>query len=202
MRQLVAKIILFLVILFLVDTALGICFQTLVDSAKGGETRRVNYICKQTSEDLLIFGSSRALHHYDPLLLEDSLQMSCYNCGKDGNGIILLYGWFKMIQQRYHPQMIVYDVMPNFDLWKGDNMAYLPGLRYYYGEPAVDSIFWSVDKNERFKMMVQSYRFNSQFLQIMMDNIKPLRKNINGYVPLERLSRFPYFPCIYGISTI
>ena len=69
--------------------------------------------------------------------------------------------------------MIVYDVMPNFDLWKGDNMAYLPGLRYYYGEPAVDSIFWSVDKNERFKMMVQSYRFNSQFLQIMMDNIKP-----------------------------
>lgn len=65
-------------------------------------------------------------------------------------------------------------------------MTYLPGLRYWYNEyPEIDSIFWSVAPNERYKMRLTSYRYNSQFLQLIMDNIKPLQQDAKGYRPLQ-----------------
>ena len=186
MKKFLVKTVLFAVIVLAIDAALGTVFRYLVPRAKGGDTGRIEYICHRTSEDLLIFGSSRAIHHYDPFLLEDSLNLSCYNCGKDGNGIILLYGWYKMIQERYAPACILYEVTPSFDLLESDNMTYLPNLRYYYGQhPTVDSIFWAVAPNERYKMPFNSYRFNSQFIQLVMDNIKPLRQDAKGYRPLQ-----------------
>lgn len=185
MKKFLVKTALFIILVLVIDAALGAGFRYLVPHAKGGDTGRIEYICHRTSEDLLIFGSSRAVHHYDPFLLEDSLYLSCHNCGKDGNGIILLYGWYKMIQERYAPSCILYEVTPGFDLLASDNMTYLPGLRYYYGQNStIDSIFWAVDPNERYKMRLNAYRFNSQFLQLVMDNIKPLRQDAKGYRPL------------------
>lgn len=184
MKSFIGKIILFACIILVIDIALGFCFRHLVSHTIGGDTRRLEYICRQTHENLLIFGSSRCVHHYDTNMLEDSLQLTAYNCGKNGNGIILLYGWYSMINKRYQPKAIIYDVMPNYDLLQTDNMTYLPGLRYYYDEPGIDSIFWTVAPNERYKMMLQSYRYNSQCLQIIMDNIKPMRKDEKGYRPL------------------
>ena len=185
MKLFIGKNLLFLAIMWIADAALGTFFKPLVPRAKGGDTKRIEYICHHTSEELLVFGSSRAIHHYDPTILEDSLQLTAYNCGRNGNGIVLLYGWYKLMQKRYQPKYIVYDVMPSFDLLEGDNMTFLPCMRYYYDESPIDSIFWSVDANERYKMLSNAYRYNSQFLQLMMDNVKPLQEDIKGYRPLQ-----------------
>lgn len=185
MKRFIIKTIVLLIIILTIDTGMGIVFQHMVKTAKGGETERIEYICHKTSEKLLVFGSSRAAHHYDPRILEDSLHMTCYNCGKDGNGIILLYGWYQILKKRYTPRVILYDIQPSYDLLEGDNSKFLSGLRYYYEENHIDSIFWRVDENERYKMMLSSYRFNSQFLQLAMDNIKPLQEDSKGYRPLQ-----------------
>ena len=42
-----------------------------------------------TKADLLVFGSSRANHHYVPEVFEDSLKLTFYNTGKDGSGIFI-----------------------------------------------------------------------------------------------------------------
>ena len=174
----------FILIVFVIDTAVGGIFSYLVTTAKGGDTGRAEYICHKTSEDILVFGSSRAIHHYNPVIIEDSLGMSVYNCGRDGNGIILLYGWYKVLKEHYNPRVILYDITPDFDLRENDNATYLSSLRYFYNEASVDSIFWSVDRTERYKMQVKSYRYNSSFLQIVMDNIKPMHSDVKGYRPL------------------
>ena len=184
MKRFIVKTIALLIVILVVDAGLGVIFQHMVKTAKGGETGRMEYICHKTNEDLLIFGSSRAAHHYDPRILEDSLHMTCYNCGKDGNGIILLYGWYKILKKHYQPRVILYDIEPSYDLLEGDNSRFLSGLRYYYDESPIDSIFWKVEENEQYKMMLSSYRFNSQFLQLAMDNIEPLQKDFKGYRPL------------------
>lgn len=194
MNRFLVKATLFIFIVWVIDAALDPFFQYLVSHAKGGDTKRIEYICRHTSEDLLIFGSSRAIHHYDPFLLEDSLNLSCHNCGKNGNGIILFYGWYKMIQKRYSPSYILYEVTPSFDLLPSDNMTYLPGLRYWYDYQGIDSIFWKVDSNERYKMQLNSYQYNSQFLQLIMDNIKPLQQDAKGYRPLQ--GEMPYDPSV------
>ena len=58
--------------------------------AKGSSIREMNDVCLDNQYDVLIMGSSRAHHHYVPEIISDSLGLSCYNTGKDGNGIILV----------------------------------------------------------------------------------------------------------------
>lgn len=112
--------------------------------------------------------------------------MSCYNCGQDGNGIILNYGRYCMISQRYTPKIIIYDIIPSFDLLAGDDdHKYLKWLKAYYDRDGIPEIFESVDKTEKIKMMSNLYRYNSSFVQIVSDCVRPLQSSgQNGYRPL------------------
>lgn len=172
--------------MFILDRGFGLAMKYLQDHAKGGYVGHHNYILHQTNEDILIFGSSRAIHHYNPQIVKDSLGMSCYNCGQDGNGIVLFYGWWQLIKDRYHPKMIIYDVNPDFDLILGeDNSKYLGWLRSEYDNNDIKKIFARIDPTERFKMLSMMYRYNSKFLQNITDYVHPLFQiSSNGYLPL------------------
>lgn len=161
----------------------------LVTHAKGGDNRRNNYICDSVRADILIFGSSRAVHHYNPIIIADSLGMSCYNCGQDANGSILNYARYQLILQRYKPKVVVYDVYPVFDLLKGeDNHKFLGWLRAYYDRPGIQEVFASVDKTEIIKMISKTYRYNSKFVQICSDFFHPLSDDgIYGFRPVDKL---------------
>lgn len=187
MKRHLLKIALFFLAIFLIDMATGLVFSRLTGCARGGDTARNEYICNKTSEDILVFGSSRAIHHYNPLIITDSLGLSCYNCGQDGNGAILNYGRYHLISQRYHPKVVIYDVMPLYDLLTGeDNHKFLGWLRPYYDSPGIDSVFAWVDPMEKYKMMSRMYRYNSRFLQILSDCVRPAQQDaMKGFQPLE-----------------
>lgn len=186
MKKFIYRIIIFLTCLFVADMVAGMVFSLLVGKAKGGDNWRNNYICDKTNEDILILGSSRAIHHYNPIIISDSMGMSCYNCGQDGNGIILNYGRYDMIMQRYTPKIIIYDIQPSFDLMAGDdNHKYLKWLKAYYNRNGIPEIFESVDKTEKFKMMSNLYKYNSIFVQIIGDYLHPLQSSgQKGFRPL------------------
>ncbi len=186
MKQFLIRILAFFFIFFIIDILLGLAFDLMTKGAVGGNNGRINYICNQTTEDLLIFGSSRASHHYNPKIFMDSLGVTCYNCGEDGNGIILNFGRYQMIQQRYLPKMIIYDVAVGFDLGINDNHKYIGKLKPYYERDHIKEIFLTVDKTEQWKMMSQLYRYNSIFLTIMADRFHPIQSmGFQGYRPLE-----------------
>ena len=171
MRNFLIKSAIFLTLCGLLDFGLGKIFGYLTVHATGGYTKQDNFISDEVDANILIFGSSRAAHHYVPSILSDSLDMSCYNCGLDGNGIIYGYGKLKTITARYYPKIVILDIQPTFDLFTNDNCKYLAPLRPYYQYPGVDSLFWDINPSERWKMMSNSYRFNSKFLSILMDNL-------------------------------
>lgn len=186
MKNFIFKILLLIVFLLIIDKSIGIIFQFMQHHSKGGDTGRMEYIVNRMNQDILIFGSSRAIHHYNPQIIEDSLQMSCYNCGKDGHGIIFSYGMYRLFKDRYVPKAIIYDVIDIFDLINEDNNEkYLDELRYYYNKPGIDSIFINVDKNEKYKMISQMRRYNYKFIQVASDYISPKQQDIKGYRPLE-----------------
>lgn len=187
MKRFVIRLFVFLAMMFVLDRGVGVAMKYLQDHAKGGYVGHHNYILHQAKEDILIFGSSRAIHHYNPQLLMDSLGMSCYNCGQDGNGIILSYGWWQMIKDRYQPKMIIYDVTPGLDLLMGeDNSKYLGWLRSEFDNEGVKQIFEDIDPTEKYKMQSMMYRYNSKFLQNIIDYVHPLFKiSSNGYLPLK-----------------
>ena len=185
MKKFILKVACFFAIIVVIDLIAGVVFPYLVANAKGGDNGRNNYICFKTNEDVLIFGSSRAAHHYNPQIITDSTGMTCHNCGQDGNGIILSYGRLLMIEKRYSPKVIIYDVQSTFDLSAyEDNHKYIVWLKPYYNNDEIKAILNDVDKTEKYKMMSNMYRYNSKFLQIINDCINPLRSmGKNGYKP-------------------
>lgn len=186
MKKFICKVVIFLVGLGALDYVIGLGGRYLVDHAKGGDTGLNAYICRRMTEECLIFGSSRGMHHYDPNIITDSLGLSCWNCSQDGKGIFLMYGRYMMLSARYSPKVIIYDVCSSFDLLEGDNSTDLDYLRYFYGNPSVDSIFWDINQMERYKMLSSCYRFNSKWIQLISDNIHPLNSDDKGYRPMDK----------------
>lgn len=187
MKNFLLKLAVFFVALIVVDRVLGMVFSYMGDHAKGGYIGHHKYVTDKANEDILIFGSSRAIHHYNPQIISDSLGMSCYNCGQDGNGIILFYGLWQMIKQHHKPKMIIYDVTPDFDINEGENnQRYLGWLRADYDRPGVKEIFSEIDPKEKYKMLSMLYRYNSKFMQNITDFVHPIFAiEGNGYLPLE-----------------
>lgn len=189
MKKYICQLFFFIIIIVIIDIVFGQTMTYLLNHAKGGYTWRNNYICKKTNENILIFGSSRAIHHYNPQIINDSLDMSCYNCGQNGYGIILNYGRLLLIHQRYQPKVIIYDIYAHYDYLENDNRKYLGQLKPYYHEIGIKNIFDSIDQIEKWKMQSAMYRYNSRFLQIISDYFHPLKQTIgiNGFKPKENV---------------
>ena len=192
MKKFLLKVLLFFAIVVLVDVLSEFGFSYLRGHAKGGSTANNEYIANKSSEDIIILGSSRATHHYNPQILSDSLGLSCYNCGEEGNGVILAYGRYKMITSRYKPKLIIYEVTPGFDYYQWDSYnKYLGYLRPYYNNTGIKDIFEDFDDELSFiKMRSSMYQNNSRLLQDIVDNIT-FRDNKKGYSPLYGELKIP-----------
>ncbi len=180
------NIVLFFIAIAVADILFGIACQYMNNHAKGGGIKTRHYICMESNEECLVFGSSRANHHYIPHIIEDSLGLTCFNTGVDGNGIIFCYGTLRMITNRYSPQLIIYDVS-GFDLYEDDNMKYLDLLKPYYYESGIDSIFWSVEPKTRLMMCSNFYRYNTTCIRILGDFLHPMQTSSDGFVPLHKV---------------
>lgn len=192
MKIFIIKILLLCLLCVGMDYAYGKIGTYLLDHAISGSSEKNKYICDRTSEDILIMGSSRAVHHYDPTIIEDSLGMSCYNCGYDGCGSITAYGLLSILTERYTPRTILYEITPEFDYLKADkdNTKYLYPLKMFYDRDGIDSIFITIDAKEQFKMQSLMYRMNSQFIQLLSENCMKRNQTIKGYLPKNGVMKY------------
>lgn len=184
MKRFVVQVLVFLALIVAIDIACGYAFRYMEAHTKGGFTLRDRYISKELDADVILYGSSRCVHHYNPQIIEDSLHLSCYNAGQDGNGIILTYGRLLMQNKRHVPKIIACDINPEFDLLAGDDHRYFQWLKSYYDQEGIKDIFLTIDWKERYKMLSQMYRYNSRFLEIVTDFLHPMHQpEANGFVP-------------------
>ena len=185
MKRFLLKVLLFFACVVVMDFAFGLCFSWLRSHAKGGSTANCEYIANRATNDIIILGSSRATHHYIPQIIEDSLGMSCYNCGEEGNGVVLAYGRLKMLTSRYKPKLVLYELTPGYDYGtKEPNDKYLGYLRAYYDKKGIREIFSDFDDDLfSLKMLSKMYQNTSRFLPDILDNVFD-RDNHKGFEPL------------------
>lgn len=186
MRKFLLKVLLFFACVVVMDFAFGLFFSFLRTHAKGGSTANCEYIANRATDDIIILGSSRASHHYVPQIIEDSLGMSCYNCGEEGNGVVLAYGRFRMLTSRYKPKLIIYEMTPGYDYGTTEpNNKYLGYLRPYYSKDGINGLFADFDDElSPLKMKSKMYQNTAKLLPNVVDNII-FRDNMRGYSPLE-----------------
>ena len=188
MRIFVYKVLIFLIGVAVIDFIAGITLDSIRANAKGGVTYMDQYISDTMKCDILLLGSSRCLHHYNPIVIEDSLNAMCFNAGQSGNGIIAAYAIYKMTCERHKPRLVILDIVPDFDLLtRFDNHRYLSWLKAFYERDCVRDIFETIDETEKYKMKSNLYRYNSRFLQILRDYINPKTVDyVKGFVPYDR----------------
>ena len=191
MKKFLIKIVLFFVVVAVVDVCYGAICDYLRDHAKGGIAAKVHYIIEDCHEDVIMMGSSRMAHHYIPQIFEDSLGMTCYNAGFDGNGIILSYGLLKMILERYTPKLIIYDVS-HFDMYNDDNSKFLDMMKPYYNtkKDCIAELFFDVNIWESLKTESNLYRYSSKFLRLLSENVHPQLEFEKGYYPMFRTMNY------------
>lgn len=184
MKRFFIKIAVFVLCIIIVDGLCGVVFSFFRAHAKGGTTQEANYIAEQCDADILVLGSSRAKHHYDPTLL-DSIGGYAYNGGMDGQGIVLGLGRYLMCAEKHVPKIVIYEITPEFDyLVYGQNSKYFGFLRPYYEKPGIKHIFEKFETPfELLKMHSQMYRNNSKLLANVRDFFVKI-PNTRGFYPM------------------
>ena len=189
MKRYITNILVFFIIIAVVDIGIGYWGDYLQGHSRGGYSKKINDLLIKDKHDVLILGSSRALHHYDTPFLSDTLGIDVYNAGYDGNGIILADGILRMVLERYKPRLIVYDVEPAFDIEeyindKG-NVRYISHLRPYFKYPCVSFIIRDISFEEWCKAHSGMLRYNTNIISLAKDNIKDSGVYEKGFAPID-----------------
>ena len=185
MKKIILKLIVFFALCVGIDQLVGLTFGMMREHARGGKTLHEKYISNTMQEELIIMGSSRAVHHYVPSTLSDSLGISAYNIGSDGTGIIYNYAKLQTFRHRYQPKVILLEFTPSFDLLKGESYLYdQQQIRSYYDFASVRPVLWHVDPMEKYKMRSQAYRYNSRIFEMGRELLPVTGETQDGYVPL------------------
>jgi len=141
--------------------------------------------------DLVIYGASRALVHFDPEILSDSLGMTVYNLGMNGHNFWLEYLRHRvLLEHNQTPKIIVLSPDP-FTLYKRpdlyDPIQFLPYLR----EPQMRAYTSSYEGYDYFDYRVPLLRyyakpkalFQAAALTFFPGRLKPTRRR--GYEPSD-----------------
>jgi len=186
----IAKLLLLLLILFLLDFSIGNTLRYFYFKQEWGRQYRATYALEKTTADALIFGSSSAYHHYVPDIIEARLKQSCYNTGSPGQSLLYNYAILKAILKRYSPKLIILDVSGGdfrVDQESYDRLSFL--LPYYKKHEEIRPIVNLKSPMEKYKLLSSIYAFNSSFLMIAGGNSEYFKKrttDIKGYKPLFR----------------
>jgi hypothetical protein len=181
-------------ILFIVamsDLLIGNLLRHFYFTQVAGQGYRTTYALDSTNADILVFGSSRANHHYVPEIFEDSLKRSFYNTGRDGNFLLYNYAVFKTIVKRFTPKIVIFDINPEELYYDAESYERLSSLLpYYRNHPEIRDIVNMKSPFEKFKLISSIYPFNSSFLTIVIGNMeenKQRKSERKGYIPLYNL---------------
>lgn len=189
MKKFLLGILAFFLAVAAIDVVTGFVGDYVRGHAKGGDTDKMYYISSRMRDSVVVMGSSRAGHHYNPRVLADTLGVPCYNAGIDGNGIVLMYGLFCLMTERYTPQTIIYEVTPEFDIAPNDNVRYIDRLKPYAGHPEVRALLGEVNAAEPVKCLSGMYRYNKRIVNMLSDNVRPQKQYERGYEPFHDTMR-------------
>jgi len=182
------KIFYLFILVFILDFSIGYLLRYLYFNQKSGLQYRTTYSLEKTNQDIIILGPSTANHHYIPTIIEDSLNMTCYNTGRDGNGLLYNLAVQNAILKRYKPKLFIVDIRPSLLSDNFNDLERLSSLLpYYENHIEIREIVRKRSTFEDLKLISRIYPFNSSLLIIISNNLnhkKNSKIDYNGYIPL------------------
>ena len=186
LKKIAVKFAILFCILFTLDYTLGTTLKYYYFKNTSGLFYRTTYVIDSTSAETLVFGSSRANHHYVPQVFEDELNSTFYDCGRDGVGLIFEAALVKAVTKRYKPKRIILDLLPNE--FSYDETDKLSPLLPYKNNPAIYPFILENSSFEPIKLLSRIYPYNSMLSTIIIGNLainKKRREDMKGFIKLD-----------------
>jgi hypothetical protein len=177
--------------LFILDRSIGYFLEKIYLEHKRGDFHQTTYAMTKAKEDILIFGSSRALHHYVSDTIEEKMHLSTYNLGRNGRNILYSHALFSQIVTYHKPKLVILDVTPTeFSPTSNKRFedAMVAALLPYAHLPAIKENINNVSKSAiPISKIFKTYAYNSEIAAILglRYGFMPGIKNFKGYVPLK-----------------
>ena len=178
------KAVFFILLIITADWFVGFILAHLYKRSEDITISKIRYTLYETEEDVLIFGSSRAQHHYIPDILVEGTNSTSFNCGLGGQPLAFSLVQISETLRRYKPQTIILDVTPDFrfDL---DSDPRLKTLGPYYKTDTLvkEILLDNGSKLEKLKFLSSIYPYNGMLADIVLAYIYVPDVSIKGYIP-------------------
>jgi hypothetical protein len=178
------KIISFLLFIVLADKFTGGILKNLYQASTDFTISKIRYTLYQTKEDILIFGSSRAQHHYNPDTISKLTGYETYNCGLGGQFLTFSLIQISETLKRYKPQLIILDLYPDMLLQKHFDQKLKILEPYYKNDTLIREILNQSSGFERLKHISSIYPYNSQLYPLLLSLVYSPDIGIKGYIPV------------------
>lgn len=223
MKRFLLHVVLFCLILFVIafftDEYVSRKIKNIPEIAHGEFSIWNDIYAGNINADMVVCGSSRAWVNIDPLLLTDSLHISCYNLGVDGQHFPLQHFRYKeLLRFNNHPKIVIYSLdiftltknetlynyeqyLPymlfNADTWKATRKYgiftiwdfIIPGLRYYGKKSIINKAFGNQQNEDSFQR-VRGYRGQEQSWNNDLENAKSKMKSYSITIDRNILKDF------------
>jgi hypothetical protein len=178
--RILQKCVLFILIVFLLDLLLSSILSYQFFHGQGKNTP-INYIMKQRS-DIMIFGASRASHHYIPNIIQKETGYSVFNAGDDSKNATYLLGLLELVLTQHIPKIVIYEISDfSRSLDNGTTDLY----PFYYTNRDVHRILLKRDHNAIIHFSMHLYAYNQKLYRLLVDSISKSKPDEDGYRPLN-----------------
>lgn len=190
MRKDYTKLLKFLlmavVLLLVIDWGLGSILRYFEKNMRGGERARTYYAVNRAQADVFVFGSSRALYHYNPEVMNKVLNMKVYNAGRSAQTVLYHLPVLRMILTRHTPKLVILDINENEfvrDQQKYDIVNFV--LPYYRQDSSVKAMVDEVKPYYKYFSWSKILPYNSSAISMFWRTVRPLHDvDENGYAPV------------------
>ncbi|HEV2355551.1 MAG TPA: hypothetical protein VGR89_14980 [Puia sp.] len=180
------RVLVFLIALIVCDSVMGMVARMLFYSQKSGKYARLTYTVKTDTSAIVVLGSSHALAHFIPDMIQDSLHESAFNYGANGQKLLFSRALYEIRKRRSEPAMVLLNVDADWFFDKRSQEERMSDLYPYY-DLAGDIILRDFSSRDRFierlKFLSRTFPYNSTIVHVIRYKLKP-QHDFNGYEPL------------------
>lgn len=186
MKKVIINIVITLTVVVACDIIVGFIGNNLLMSTPEVGTLQADayQAMFKKKADVLILGSSRARHTYNPQIIADSTGLTAYNAGIDGHGMNYASIVLQSFLERCKPHVVVLDVCAAMvtNEWLDNS---IDDVKCFYGlnVPLTNYVSKYGTWQLRTKLRINLYRLNSSITWIAKARMLP--SNVcDGYLPL------------------
>jgi hypothetical protein len=191
-----------IVLFFIVDRLFGLWLQHKFNTVPQGDIKTFAHSITNPSEDIFIYGSSRAMHGYDCSEFTKVLGYSCFNNGKENSTILYHYMIVNEMLKKHTPKIIILDFAPKELSWGESENSKNVLANTILPYAIHDSVFAAIAKQQFPQEYIKAklswlYAYKSSIIPLLNANNTSGENEINGYRPLQG-SKVKNTPMNYG----